>query len=202
MHVWLHSILLAFYTSNIYYRLQGFQWVILLPLETFSLFAGRWGDHKVGLPPSHKGDSLALDWVSLIADGCTSQGCSPRFWWAAIQKQNPLLSLRLSSGVGWEVAVTPAFQLNRTVCAMIPAQPFLSCCTLRHKDCFLLYGFFFGRSWMLLWLGRCCFCTGLTVFATLTNTQKTRAALPGIISQCPSLPKIPVIGMLQRRADN
>lgn len=36
----------------------------------------------------------------------------------------------------------------------------------------------------------------------LPNTQQLKAALPGTIPQHPSLPKIPVTGTLQRRADN
>lgn len=138
------------------------------------------------------------DGVSPSTNGCTSQGCSPRFWWAAIQKQSPLLSLKLSSGVGWEVAVNPAFQLNQTICAMLPAQAFLTCCTFRHKDSFLL----FWDSWMLLWLGRCCFLRWSHSIFNGAYTERPRAALLGTISQHPSLPKIPVIGILQRRADN
>lgn len=59
--------------------------------------------------------------------------------------------------------------------------------------------------------GCCCgwdvaaFCADLTVFATVpTQSDREQAIVPllGTISQYPSLPKIPVIGMLQRRADN
>lgn len=77
---------------------------------------------------------------------------------------------KASSSISWEAAVTLDFQLNQTVCAVLPDQPFLPCCTLRHKDCFLLHGSLFWHFWMVLWLGCCCCCTDLTLFATMPNT--------------------------------